>query len=60
VANYGSNTVSVINTSTNQVTSTINVGTAPDAVAVNPAGTIAYVANISSNTVSVIDTPPTR
>jgi len=51
VANYGSNTVSVINTSTNTVTATIHVGTNPQAVAVNPIAPYAYVANYGSNTV---------
>jgi len=38
VANYGSNTVSVIDTATNTVTSTVNVGTNPLGVSVNPTG----------------------
>jgi YVTN family beta-propeller protein len=43
-------------TPTNTVTSTIDVGSAPSGVAVNPAGTLAYVANDGSGTVSVVDT----
>ena len=54
IANYNSNTVSVIDTSTNTVTTTVNVGNKPWGVAVNP--TAAYVTNEGSNTVSVIDT----
>ena len=49
-------TVSVIDTATNTVTATVDVGTAPFGVAVNPDGTKVYVANYGSDTVSVIDT----
>jgi YVTN family beta-propeller protein len=38
------------------VIATIPVGTYPEAVAVSPDGTRAYVTNNSANTVSVIDT----
>ena len=41
----GSNSVSVINTATDTVTATIHVGCNPDAIAVTPGGTRAYVAN---------------
>ena len=40
VSNYGSNTVSVINTATNSVINTITVGTQPYSVAFNPSGTL--------------------
>jgi YVTN family beta-propeller protein len=56
VANMNRNTVSVIDTATNTVTSTVNVGNQPEGVAVTPDGTKVYVANMHSNTVSVIDT----
>ena len=56
VANSFSNTVSVINTTTNTVTTTITVGTRPRGVAVSPDGTTAYVTNNTANTVSVINT----
>jgi YVTN family beta-propeller protein len=56
VANFDSNTVSVIDTATNTVVATVAVGIHPLGVAVNPAGTRAYVANYDSNNVSVIDT----
>lgn len=49
-------TVSVIDTSTNTVATTIPVGVYPAGVAVNNAGTRAYVTNAGHNTVSVIDT----
>jgi YVTN family beta-propeller protein/VCBS repeat-containing protein len=55
VANRTDNTVTVIDTTTNGVVTTIAVGTAPAAVAVNPAGTRAYVANSGAGTVSVIN-----
>lgn len=45
VANLGSNSVSAINTSSNTVSATINVGSQPNGVAITPDGTRAYVAN---------------
>lgn len=56
VANSGSNTVSVISSTTNNVISTINVGTNPGAVAYDPANQDVYVTNGGSNNVSVIST----
>jgi YVTN family beta-propeller protein len=56
VTNQVSNTVSVINTSTNTVVATVNVGKYPCGVAVNPAGTRVYVVNEFDKNVSVIDT----
>jgi len=56
ITNYGSNNVSVIDTSTNTVTANVTVGTEPYGVAVNPAGTRVYVSNYLSNNVSVINT----
>jgi YVTN family beta-propeller protein len=47
--------VSVINGSTNTVTSTISAGSFPYAVAVNPSTNTVYVANSSDNSVSVIN-----
>ncbi|QSO51241.1 InlB B-repeat-containing protein [Alicyclobacillus curvatus] len=55
VANQGSNTVSVIDGSTNTVTSTITVGSHPFDVAYDAANGDMYVANELSGTVSVID-----
>ena len=49
-------TVAVINTATNAVVARITVGGSPDGVAVNPAGTRAYVASAFTQAVSVIDT----
>ena len=54
VTNYGSNTVSVFDTDTNAVTTTITVGEAPNGIVL--VNGYAYVANSGSNTVSVIDT----
>lgn len=56
VTNGGSNSVSVINTATNTVTSTVPVGVAPFAVAIIPDGQYAYVTNGGSASVSVIAT----
>ena len=55
VANFKSNTVSVINNSNSGVT-TINVGKWSSWVAYNPDNYEMYVTNANSNTVSVIDT----
>lgn len=56
ITNGGINTVSVIDTATNTVVATVNVGKSPEGVAISPDGTHVYVANLGSNTVSVIDT----
>jgi len=56
ITNSGSATVSVIDITTNKVTSTINVGQYPYGVAVNPDGTKVYVSKEKSGTISVIDT----
>jgi YVTN family beta-propeller protein len=55
ITNGGSNTVSVIDTATNTVIATVNVGDRPQGVAVSPDGTAVYVTNYGG-TVSVIDT----
>jgi YVTN family beta-propeller protein len=56
ITNSGSTTVSVIDTATNKVTATVNVGSNPYGVAVNPKGTKVYVASDVNDAVSVIDT----
>ena len=56
VANYGSKNVSVIDTSTNAVITTISVGSSPYGVAITPNGLYSYVTNLGSNNVSVINT----
>ena len=62
VTNVGSNSVSVISTSSNSVVSTITVGSNPNGVAITPNGQYVYVANSQygssggGNTVSVIST----
>jgi YVTN family beta-propeller protein len=56
VANSDSDNVSVIDTATNTVISTVPVGTFPVAIAITPDGTRAYVTNYLPNTVSVINT----
>jgi len=57
VANLGGG-VSVIDTATNTVVATVQVGIGdgPQGVAITPSGAFAYVTNFSSNDVSVIDT----
>ncbi len=62
-SNCNNGTVSVIDTATNAVTDTIQVGYSPTGVAVSPDGSQVYVANFcasssctSTGTVSVIDT----
>ena len=56
ITNSESNTVSVIDTLTNKVIKTVNVGPGPGGVAATPDGKKVYVTNFNSNTVSVIDT----
>jgi RHS repeat-associated protein len=56
VLNSGSGTVSVINTSSNTVSSTITVGTSPSSMTLSPDGSLLYVANNGSGNVSVIST----
>src|SRR5262249_34578006 len=56
VANFNSNSVSVIDTASNTVTATLGVGVSPSGVAITPDGTRAYVTNTFSNSVSVVDT----
>lgn len=56
IANDYSNSVSVVDTTTDAVTASISVGNSPFGVACLPNGTKVYVTNLDSNTVSVIDT----
>src|SRR5713101_616214 len=58
VTNFGSNNITVIDTSSNTVNTTINLGgvNGPFGAAVNRAGTFVYVTNQNSGSVSVIDT----
>jgi len=55
VANFASDNVSVLDTSSNTVIATVSVGTQPQGAAVTPDGTRAYVANCGGD-VWVIDT----
>ncbi len=56
VVNHGDATVSVIDTASNLVVATVDVGDEPLGAAVNAAGTRAYVTNqVPDGTVSVID-----
>lgn len=56
ITNTGSNNVSVIDTATNNVTATVNVGDHPSGVAISLNGAMVYVANVYDGNVSVIDT----
>jgi len=55
VANYGGNDISVIDTNTNSVIATVDVGGNPRGVAVTPDGTKVYVAHQASGYVTVFD-----
>jgi YVTN family beta-propeller protein len=55
VVNEGSNTVSVIDARTNQVTATIPTGENPSSIAVLPNGRQAYVSNLDSGTLTVLE-----
>jgi YVTN family beta-propeller protein len=56
VANYGSNTVTPIDTATGATGTPIVVGSGPSSIAITPNGTTAYVVNTNSDTVTPIDT----
>ncbi len=56
VPNSADGTVSVVNTTTNAVVSTIQVGSFPFAVAISPDGSRVYITNEYSKSVSVINT----
>ena len=55
VSNGRAGTVSVIDTGTNKVVATVEVGKRPWNMAITPDGAKLYVANGRSNSVSVID-----
>ena len=56
IANYGSNTVSVIDLASNTVIDSITVGSGPQGVCVSPDGNRVVVSNTNSNNVSIINT----
>lgn len=56
VANYGTNSVTVLNASQNSVGNTVPVGTNPVALAETPDGRKLYVANQGSNSVTSLNT----
>jgi YVTN family beta-propeller protein len=60
VANYRSNTVSVIDGLTDKLITNIAVGNLPTSIDFNPFTNIIYVTNSASNTVSVIDGPSNK
>ena len=56
INNFGKNgTITVLNTATNTVVATIQVGASPIGVAISPDGSRVYVANLVSQNTSVID-----
>jgi YVTN family beta-propeller protein len=55
VANYGDNTVTVIDANTGKARATVRVGDHPKGIAFDPKGKLVYVANTSSDSVTVID-----
>lgn len=55
IANYGDNSVSVVDVATNKVTATVPVGSEPLGIAVAADGSKVYVANFNSSSISVID-----
>ena len=55
VSNFGSDNLSVIDTSNNTVVDTVTVGDSPFGIAITSDASRAYVANLGSNNVSVID-----
>ena len=55
VTNFGSDTVSVIDPTTNTVIKNITVGDGPISIDIDTFGDAMYVANYDSDTVSVID-----
>jgi len=56
IVNENSNTISVINTESHMVVSTIQTNQYPGGVSVSPDGSEVYVANRGSNSISVINT----
>ncbi|GAA3083628.1 hypothetical protein GCM10010464_54590 [Pseudonocardia yunnanensis] len=54
-ANVDGDTVSVVDTTANQVTATIPVGDGPTSIVVRPDGTQAYVTTLNSGTIVVLD-----
>ena len=60
VTNRNSNTVSIIDSSSNRVIGTINVAGGPHGIAYNPDNNYMYVTGQDSNTVSIIDSSSNR
>jgi YVTN family beta-propeller protein len=56
VSDFGSGVVTAIATATGRVTAQITVGRQPQAIAITPNGSTAYVANFGSASISPIDT----
>lgn len=55
VCHPATDSVSVVDVSTNAIVATFAVGTTPSGIAVSPHGSLVYVANFGEDTVSVVD-----
>jgi len=55
VCNFGANTVSVIDTSNNQVVNTLTVGNAPSSAKITEDGSMMFVSNYCDKTLTVVD-----
>jgi YVTN family beta-propeller protein len=55
VANYGENSVTVLDSKTQHVVATIPVGNHPKSIAIDPTRNLVFVANTHDGTVTVID-----
>jgi YVTN family beta-propeller protein len=60
ISNFGDGTVSVVDTITNSVTTTVDVSGYPEAVAVSPDGERIYVGDYWSDAVALISVPTVR
>jgi len=56
IPNLGSNSLSLLNTATDEIEITISVGKKPEGVAVHPSGDFLYVANQDEDNIYVLDT----
>ena len=55
VENYGNNTISIINSSTNKILKSIKRSYEPSGMAISPNGSYLYVSNSGNNTVSILN-----
>ena len=55
VENYGNNTISIINSSTNKILKSIKRSYEPSGMAISPNGEYLYVSNTGNNTISILN-----